>query len=68
VHVAHALLRAALALMPTVPLGNRSWSSQWLNYPTAHVPRLRNGYPNLSAPTPRTKDGKPVDRSVRFAD
>jgi hypothetical protein len=34
-------------------------SSQWLNYPTAHVPRLRNGNPNLSAPAPRTKDGKP---------
>jgi hypothetical protein len=34
-------------------------SSQWLNYPTAHVPRLRNGKPNLSAPAPRTKDGKP---------
>jgi len=34
-------------------------SSQWLNYPTAHVPRLRDGNPNLSAPAPRTKDGKP---------
>ena len=34
-------------------------SSQWLNHPTAHVPRLRDGNPNLSAPAPRTKDGKP---------
>jgi len=34
-------------------------SSQWLNYPTAHVPRLRDGNPNLSASAPRTKDGKP---------
>ncbi|HEX4593681.1 MAG TPA: hypothetical protein VH157_05385 [Bryobacteraceae bacterium] len=34
-------------------------SAQWLNYPTARVPRLRDGKPNLSAPAPRTKDGKP---------
>ncbi len=33
--------------------------AQWLNYPTAGVPRLPNGQPNLSAPTPRTPDGKP---------
>src|SRR5579862_3997504 len=34
-------------------------SAQWLNYPTARVPRMSNGNPNLSAPAPRTKDGKP---------
>lgn len=34
-------------------------STQWLNYPTPGVPRLRNGNPNLSAPAPRTKDGRP---------
>ena len=33
--------------------------AQWLNYPTAGVPRLPNGKPNLSAPAPRTADGKP---------
>lgn len=33
--------------------------AQWLNYPTARVPRLPNGQPNLTAPTPRTADGKP---------
>jgi hypothetical protein len=33
--------------------------SQWLNHPTAGVPRLANGQPNLSAPAPRTMDGKP---------
>src|SRR5438552_3222178 len=33
--------------------------AQWLNYPTAGVPRLPNGQPNLSAPAPRTPDGKP---------
>ena len=36
------------------PLG-----AQWLSYPTAGVPRLPNGSPNLQAPTPRTPDGKP---------
>jgi len=34
-------------------------SAQWLNYPTARVPRLPDGSPNLQAPTPRTADGKP---------
>jgi len=33
--------------------------AQWLNYPTAGIPRLPNGKPNLSAPAPRTPDGKP---------
>ena len=34
-------------------------SAQWLKYPTAGVPRLPNGKPNLTAPAPRTRDGKP---------
>jgi hypothetical protein len=33
--------------------------SQWLNYPTAGVPKTPSGLPNLGAPTPRTADGKP---------
>ena len=33
--------------------------AQWLNYPTAGVPRTANGSPDLNAPTPRTSDGKP---------
>lgn len=32
---------------------------QWLNYPTAGVPRLPDGKPNLTSPTPRAADGKP---------
>ena len=32
---------------------------QWLNSPTAGVPRLRDGTPNLTAAAPRTADGKP---------
>src|ERR1700694_5162166 len=34
-------------------------SAQWLNYPTAGVPKLPDGKPNLAAPAPRTADGKP---------
>src|ERR1700691_175660 len=33
--------------------------AQWLTYPTAGVPRLPNGRPNLAAPAPRTAEGKP---------
>src|SRR6476660_6951564 len=32
---------------------------QWLNYPTAGVPKRPDGSPNLAAPTPKTSDGKP---------
>jgi len=34
-------------------------TAQWLNYPTAGVPRTADGKPNLSAPAPRTVDDKP---------
>ena len=34
-------------------------SAQWLNQPTAGLPRTPDGKPNLSAPAPRTPDGKP---------
>jgi hypothetical protein len=33
--------------------------AQWLNYPTAGIPRRPDGRPNLSAPAPRTSEGKP---------
>lgn len=33
--------------------------AQWLNYPTAGIPRLPDGKPNLSAPAPRLPNGKP---------
>jgi hypothetical protein len=35
-----------------------SADAQWLNYPTAGVPRRPDGKPDLSAPAPRTADGK----------
>jgi len=34
-------------------------SAQWLKYPTAGVPRKADGMVDLSAPAPRTADGKP---------
>jgi hypothetical protein len=44
----------AVSIASAAPL-----NAQWLHYPTAGVPRLANGSPNLQAPTPRTPDGKP---------
>lgn len=34
-------------------------SAQWMHYPTAGVPTLANGKPDLSAPAPRVAGGKP---------
>ena len=34
-------------------------TAQWLNHPTARVPRTSTGAPNLNAPTPRLADGTP---------
>jgi hypothetical protein len=33
--------------------------AQWLNYPEKGIPRLKDGKANLSAPAPRSADGKP---------
>jgi hypothetical protein len=33
--------------------------AQWLDYPTAGVPRTPDGKPHMTAPAPRTADGKP---------
>jgi hypothetical protein len=42
----------ACVLMAPVP-------AQWLNYPTAGIPRTADGKPNLSAPAPKAADGHP---------
>ena len=39
-------------------LSGTAWA-QWLKYPTPGVPKAADGKPNMSAPTPRTPDGKP---------
>jgi hypothetical protein len=41
-------------------------AAQWLHYPTAGVPRTRDGKPNLAAPAPRTTDGRPYFSGVWF--
>jgi hypothetical protein len=41
------------SLVPAAP------AAQWLRYPTAGVPRTRDGQPNLSAPAPRAANGTP---------
>lgn len=33
--------------------------AQWVNYPSAGIPRGADGKPDLAAPAPRTPDGKP---------
>src|ERR1700752_3277754 len=44
---------AAAFLLMTAPT-----AAQWLNYPTPGIPRTPDGKPNLSAPSPRTADGR----------
>jgi hypothetical protein len=50
------MIAAAAVLLTVMPTPGRG---QWLNYPTAGVPKTASGSPNLTAPTPRTADGKP---------
>ena len=46
---------AALMVVASVP----GLQAQWLRYPTAGIPRLPDGRPNLTAPAPKTADGTP---------
>jgi hypothetical protein len=41
--------------------------AQWLDYPTAGIPRTASGEPDLRAPTPRTGEGKPDFSGIWFA-
>jgi hypothetical protein len=50
----HHFVLVVMSTLIATPLG-----AQWLHYPTAGVPKLPDGSPNLEAPTPRTADGKP---------
>lgn len=49
----------ALAAVTLLTLISAPALAQWLNYPTAGVPRNADGSPNLSAPAPRTSSGLP---------
>ena len=54
-----ASIRVIAAATLVLSLALTSVSAQWLHYPTAGVPRTRDGTPNLSAPAPRAPDGRP---------
>jgi hypothetical protein len=47
------------AVLAVVSVRSVWLEAQWLNYPTARVPRTPAGTPNLDAPAPRMADGKP---------
>jgi hypothetical protein len=51
--------RGTAWLAVAVILAGAPASAQWPNHPTANVPKLADGKPNLDAPSPRTADGKP---------
>jgi hypothetical protein len=53
-HLLSALLATIVCSVLAVPV-----AAQWIRYPTAGVPRTRDGQPNLAARTPRTEDSKP---------
>src|SRR5262245_43149555 len=50
--------KAFLVILLVVGLGTPA-ATQWLNQPTAGLPRTPDGKPNLTAPAPRAPDGKP---------
>ena len=49
-----ACLIAVIAVASSISL-----AAQWLNQPTAGIPRTPDGKPNLTAPAPRARDGRP---------
>ena len=51
-------LRVTVLGLLLCPLSEHLYG-QWLNYPTAGVPRTADGKPDLNAPCPRSADGKP---------
>ena len=48
-----------LYVVVSLVLSATSAGAQWLDHPTAGLPRKADGKPNLSAPAPRTAAGKP---------
>ena len=52
------LVTVALAILGS-SLASDPLAAQWLNYPTAGVPRKADGNVDMAAPAPRMADGKP---------
>jgi hypothetical protein len=52
-------VRAATVLTVMLAVMSVSAAAQWLRYPTAGVPRTRDGNPDFTARTPRAADGRP---------
>jgi len=50
----NAMLRVMFAVLVVATVAD----AQWLNHPSAAIPRLPDGKPNLLAPAPKTPDGK----------
>jgi hypothetical protein len=51
-------MKACLAATALAAALSTLAAAQWIDYRTPGIPRLPNGKPNLSAPAPRTADGK----------
>src|SRR5437867_617180 len=52
-------LHSAVGVMTIFAALSPSLLAQWPPFPTPGVPKTPTGEPNLSAPAPRTADGKP---------
>jgi hypothetical protein len=50
---------AALAVAILIGVASVPAAAQWLNHPTAGIPRLPDGNPDFFAPAPRLPDGRP---------
>ncbi len=58
----------ATLIVLAVPLASTRLTAQWVNYPTAGVPRKADGKVDVSAAAPRTADGKPDFSGVWTSD